>query len=288
MASPDGVPHSPRKLLSILISTLVTTSYHYYSNRYKLDANAPPLLIDDSRPFPETARWCLCAFKNLTRPGKLSSSSLADDVSGNAAAAFALLDAGVMPLLLRIVRVAEVNAASTETIHRQDPLEVGVETATTSKDVVQNFPSWYSNSAQDAALYTLLHMSSVPGVRRTLREDCGCVAELLNIVNCGTTNEKLLIAVTDCAPGVGPDETDLAQLGLQCMKAVSKVFPSADTMILCFGCILNALFTLAANCIELSCRVRRSLWAAARYGSIGERRKSDVDGKGSSDPSYRV
>ena len=32
---------------------------------------------DADRPFPETARWCLGALKNLARPGKLASSLIA-------------------------------------------------------------------------------------------------------------------------------------------------------------------------------------------------------------------
>jgi hypothetical protein len=196
LASPDGVPHTPRKLLSILTSNL--ESMNIYTSRYTTDLNAPPLTFEGG--FAETARWSLCALKNLTRPDKLAKSSLTNSgaAGSDSVAAYAILDAGVIPLLLRIVRLE---------ISVQDPLEVGGAGST----------CWTLNSAQDAALYTLMHMASVPEVRGVLMDECGLPRELSKIV--GQSNEKL----TDLVIGTldsRTETTNIAKLGLQSMKAV--------------------------------------------------------------------
>jgi hypothetical protein len=196
LANADGQPHTPRKILSILTSNMESLGLHT-PNRYKIDSDAPQLTFDGG--FAETARWSLCALKNLTRPDKLSPSCLPSASNGNtggdSVAARALLENGVVPLLLRIVRVDRgVNTL------KQDPREVGGGSSDTK------VPRWSLNSAQDAALYTLLHLAGVPEIRGTLREECGCVSELVKIVEIGNSCES----------------TDTA-LGLQSVKAVSQL-----------------------------------------------------------------
>ena len=151
-----------------------------------------------------------------------------EEIAGDAVAAHALLDAGMLPLLLRVVRVRTTISKSTNGHDQAGHKDEWDEKKLQNDDEEDiNFPIWCSNSAQDAALYTLLHMASVPGIRRILREECGCVEELSNIVNCGRENKKLLSAVmtgkVENGGGEGQDGSDLLQLGLQCMKAVSAV-----------------------------------------------------------------
>mmetsp|Transcript_41622 Transcript_41622/g.88689 ORF Transcript_41622/g.88689 Transcript_41622/m.88689 type:complete len:1018 (+) Transcript_41622:150-3203(+) len=239
LASPEGTPHTPRKLLSLLFSLLESK----LGIRYRRNGNAaspaneeedaPSLSLGgDDCPFPETARWCLSALKNLTRPGKLSPSSVgvANDKAGtvataennndeelnlseeigllanrdaSAVAAHAILDAGILPLLLRILK-HKVNGAA-ESI--EDTMG-GV-----------SFYSWQSNTAQDAALYTLMHMASVPQIRRTLREDFGgCVEALVSILNYGKViSEKLENAAI--SGGGNEEDEEMGRTSLQCLKA---------------------------------------------------------------------
>lgn len=181
----------------------------------------PPSLGSDDAAFPETARWCLGALKNLMRPSKLSPSnfigdriSLSDTLPTNdeedgtllkdlgfvthnmdasAIAAHAILDASILPFLLRLL---------------------GQNQTRTENDILYN---WQSNSAQDSALYVLMHMSSVPQVRKELRENDECVAVLSNILTYGkkVIGERLLKSKDD------EELESLSQLRLQCLKAVS-------------------------------------------------------------------
>jgi len=105
--------------------------------------------------FPETARWCLCALKNLTRASKDSS------------AAYILVNTGIVPLILRIVTVGSTAADITpagddshSTGKTPEPSEPGP--VEDSKILHHNNPSlWDSNSIQDAALFLLLNIASI-------------------------------------------------------------------------------------------------------------------------------
>lgn len=158
----------------------------------------PPLLLNDEYPFFETARWCLGALKNLTRPMKLSSSSIGignEEQQKDAVATRAILDAGILPLLLRILKSKGYD--DTGTMH-----------------------SWHPNSVQDAALYILLHMTSVPQVRKLLRVDYECVDVLRSVLQYGKVviGEKSLVK--------DDDDESLRLLSLQCLKAVRFCFIS--------------------------------------------------------------
>lgn len=266
LRSPDGKPHTPRQLLSILRSTLSTTFPNFIHNNDDNDNVSPPLLLSDNEncPFPETARWCLCALKNLTRPGKkMNCASMTNDVgqtqvllSGDAIAARAIIDAGLVPILLRVIRVAKTestaelgfsleNSASCDLFVGRLPDEIGNDQGRVTLPNIINMPTWNSNSAQDAALYTVMHMSSISSVRDDLlrknnRVGGGSIVvdELKNIVDCGLdgvgVGDRLLDVVTgdglvgdvDREDGVGAsmggaaaEGADLAWLASQCMKA---------------------------------------------------------------------
>ena len=88
--------------------------------------------------FPETARWCICALKNLTRPSK------------DPLAAHAVTDSGIVPLLLKIL-----------TVRGDYP----------DRNDAKNEPSmWESNSLQDAALFTILNLATSQPARHYLKE----------------------------------------------------------------------------------------------------------------------
>eukprot|EP00984_Skeletonema_dohrnii_P002432 scaffold836_cov77-Skeletonema_dohrnii-CCMP3373.AAC.6 len=223
--SPTGTPHTPHELLSILRSTLSTTFPNFIHNNDDHNNISPPLLLSDNEncPFPETARWCLCALKNLTRPGKLSSSSTGsrneEALSGDAIAARAIIDAGLLPILLRVIRVAKkaanassdldasgIQSSSDDLFVGRLPDEICNEGHVVSPNMI-NMPTWNSNSAQDAALYTLMHMTSISSIRNDLlsKNDGGgggllVVDELKNIVDCGLdgvgVGDRLLDVVT--------------------------------------------------------------------------------------------
>ena len=138
------------------------------------------------------------------------------DAPAVAAHAIAILDAGILPLLLRILK------------HKEDAA-----TATTSKNENSTaystggfLYSWQSNTAQDAALYTLMHMASVPQVRRVLREDYhGCVEVLVSILNYGKViSDRLKNAAMSGGVDGNYEEEDveLGRSSLQCLKAVSS------------------------------------------------------------------
>ena len=210
-----------------------------YKNRFrehditattKDEGNAilPPSLEREGFAFPETVRWCLGALKNLLRPSKLAPSngigdriSLVDTLPTNdeddgillkdlgfvthnmdasAIATHAILDAGILPFFLSLLQ-------HNETCHHDSALM-------SENDIWYN---WQSNSVQDSALYILMHMSSVPQVRKELRENYECVDVLSNIVNYGkkVIGERLLKSKDD------EELESLSQLRLQCLKAVS-------------------------------------------------------------------
>lgn len=186
-----------------------------YGANKNVKLELPPLsLVSDNNknenepcyPFAETARWCLGALKNLTRPSKLAPSSSitckGSNTSSSVLASQAILEAGILPLLLRILNSKRYD--STGTIY-----------------------SWETNSAQDAALYTFLHMTSVHQNRQVLMGDddnYGCVEVLTSILRYG----KVVIGERSLVKD--DDGKSLCQLNLQCMKAVSCVYINSSLM----------------------------------------------------------
>lgn len=279
----------------MLRSTLATTFPNFIHNNDDHDNISPPLLLSDNEkcPFPETARWCLCALKNLTRPGKLSSSSKSvnseNELSGDVIAARAIIDAGLVPILLRVIRVAKkADATDVNSSLRSDlfvgklPDEICNEGHVVSPNMV-NMPTWNSNSAQDAALYTLMHMASISSVSEELLRKNGSVDggsliidELKNIVHCGLDSvgvgDRLLDVVTgdglvadvdrEDGAAMAVEGAELGWLALQCMKArMSLSFLLNSSISLrekykCSPCILiaeheaHSLVELLSHCLE--------------------------------------
>ena len=132
----------------------------------------------------------MSALKNLTRPGALAPSRPGGNDDGDDAAAIAsraILDAGMLPLLVGILLHKPGEGGEGGTPH-----------------------DWQPNTLQDSALYTLLHMSALPGIRGALvTEEMNC-AEVLSGI-CGACGRH--------EAGKGPG--DLDQMRLQHLKAVS-------------------------------------------------------------------
>ncbi len=104
-------------------------------------------LLPENHVYPETARWCLAALKNLTRPPATTGSEK-------------LLASGIVPLIMRIITiggpVAFVKSTSDGTPVPADPDE-----RTYAENAVNSTVAWDSNSIQDAALFVILNLSAV-------------------------------------------------------------------------------------------------------------------------------
>ena len=265
LTSPDGTPNSPSQLLKLLFASMESKLNFHLCKRYRSNTVAtkkdegfaalPPSMGRDDFAFPETARWCLGALKNLLRPSKLSPLNIIDDrisladtlptndeedgallndlgfvthnMDASAIAAHAILDTGILPLLLRLLNNHEE--------HRDSALN-----SCAKNKILYN---WQSNSAQDSALYTLMHMSSVPQVRKELRENYGCIEVLTNILTYGkkVIGERLLMSKDD------KELESLSHLRLQCLKTVSMHL----SVILTHGTVL-AFSSLALSSLTLT------------------------------------
>jgi hypothetical protein len=103
--------------------------------------------------FPETARWCLTAIKHLTRPSK------------DTLAARSLIQCGIVPHILRFITVSSFSMDSHSTSYSDSPTSVvpGHRDRTFQgvNAMFTNAPStWDSSSAQDAALFVVLNLST--------------------------------------------------------------------------------------------------------------------------------
>jgi len=135
------------------------------------------LLLDPARlQYPETARWCLSAIKNLTRPGKESP------------AASVLIETGIVPLIMKIVTVGEhtdiqsqwpaIESIENQSSHATsgDSLlapgaGAGASPDDGTRDAFNNSPTnWDSNSMQDAALFVAMNLSASDVSREYVRE----------------------------------------------------------------------------------------------------------------------
>ena len=171
-----------------------------------LDYNCEPnhcrqCLVDPFHQlFPETARWCLSALKNLTRPSKDTS------------AANSLIKTGIFSLILRFITTAgaadrafrQGSNSSSETPTPADPL-----------DDFCNAPyGWDSNSMQDSALFIIMNLSACQTVRDFVIE-AGTVSVLSYITdyNAFKFDDKHIL-----------NSDEIKQQDFQCMKAVSAKF----------------------------------------------------------------
>jgi len=101
-----------------------------------------------SQLFSETARWCLCALKNLTRPSR------------DTFAASAIVESGIVPLIFRAI-----------TVETPVNYQAGSDLSSFSEGLVNDPRAWDSNSLQDAALSTVLNMTMIPAARTYLRKE---------------------------------------------------------------------------------------------------------------------
>lgn len=141
------------------------------------------LLSPDDLVYAETARWCLAALKNLTRP------------STSPRACITLHKSGVLPLILRMITTVPPLARS-----MTDASSVVTDTAFTNATL-----SWEANSMQDAALFCVLNLAATPESRAVVMESDG--VQLLS-----------LIAEYE-ATDISVDEAN--QMEFQSLKAVS-------------------------------------------------------------------
>uniref|UniRef100_A0A7S1FVN5 Protein HGH1 homolog n=1 Tax=Corethron hystrix TaxID=216773 RepID=A0A7S1FVN5_9STRA len=110
--------------------------------------------------FPETARWCLCALKNLTRPSR------------DTYAASAIIESGIVPLIFRAITVETLMVPSGSGEQAGDHnAQMGMDASIIPVTLVNDPKNWDANSLQDAALSTVLNMSMVPAARSYLRQE---------------------------------------------------------------------------------------------------------------------
>jgi hypothetical protein len=154
---------------------------------------APP----SDQLFPETARWCVSAIKNLTRP---DNSDLMDDVFITH-----LIRHGIIHVMLDIVSVdTAASASSSNNSHVNKPSQ------------------WDTNSLPDVALYAILHVAmSAPTTMTQSTNLPNIIPTLSAIADYGITSGDALrnggMGPTDMTPGA-----KLIQQ-FQCLKAVSIV-----------------------------------------------------------------
>ena len=206
----------------------------------------PPLLGDTSTQlFPETARWCLTALKNLTRPC----------TDGITTAANSLVLSGIVPLILEYICISatrigdevdrKIGSRKTDKntnspSSRQQPSPCAVQ--------YSNAPcTWDSNSMQDAALFIIMNLAANPSSRDHVKEADG-VSVLTYITKYRILHMKSSSPTNTSGEGENNTNSELDEDGLseeekcqeafQCIKAVSlrirmKRFNSSFSFLKC-------------------------------------------------------
>jgi hypothetical protein len=126
------------------------------------------LLIDPSLIlYPETARWCLSAIKNLSRPCK------------DYAVADSLVNSGILILIIRFISFAD-HANSINAVQPVENIDFeGIEMShedidAPESEVFTNDPTgWQSNSMQDAALFIVMNLAAMKSSRDVILEANG-------------------------------------------------------------------------------------------------------------------
>ena len=205
---------------------------------------SPPLLSDASKQlFPETARWCLTALKNLTRP------------SEDATVATALVSSGIVPLILEYIcisattRIGEYGGnrksvqaggatKSSQSIRGENSSsQSSSEGSPSPVDPLQhcveftNAPcTWDSNSMQDAALFVITNLAANPSSRQYVKEADG-VSVLTFITKYRTLHLGSASPSADIEDGLTKDER--SQEAFQCIKAVRGECLSLSILVHC-------------------------------------------------------
>lgn len=153
--------------------------------------------------FPETARWCLSAMKNLTRPCNDSST------------AHVLITSGIFSLIRQYILIPKETteaqkqdmsapSSSSDSTSMADPND-----AEYAAPSLSSTPSmWSTTSIQDAALYIVLNLAS-------------CTDSRDYVVETGTIDALCAIAHFPEADRSNTNEEQVAQREFQCLKAVS-------------------------------------------------------------------
>jgi hypothetical protein len=168
-----------------------------YTRRYRR------CVVDPSKQlFPETARWCLSALKNLTRPGKDLTAAPTD-----------LIESGVVPLILQFITIAD--GSKLEATQKYGSNSPSLETPTPLDPVYEEYPNlpntWDSNSIQDAALFIVMNLAACPSSRAYVN-DIDAVSTLSCITEYNTQKPEGQELTFEVA----------RQQEFQCMKAVSS------------------------------------------------------------------
>jgi hypothetical protein len=179
----------------------------------------------DNELFPETARWCMSALKNLTRPCK------------DTLAAKQLVQTRIVPLVLEFVTISAIRSdedrndgltgvkvhpstsqapgspnslgsGSYPTHDKADQLGNDVEFTNASS-------TWDSNSMQDAALYLVMNLAANPS-SRTYLKDCGA----LRILSFITKYRASQMKNPDYTEDNGSTAEELSKENFQSIKAV--------------------------------------------------------------------
>lgn len=130
--------------------------------------------------FPETARWCLSAIKNLTRPSK------------DAAAAHVLIKTGVLDLILEYITTPKNTGVNGPWKSGEcgSPTSISSDDTPTADplDIFENTPNlWSPNSVQDLALHIVLNLAACP-VSRDYVFEANAVTALTSIATFSRTD----------------------------------------------------------------------------------------------------
>lgn len=113
-AAREPLPENQDSSAKVLLSTLLEEDHLLRSALSDLDHNRSnnyrdkKLLLDPARLlYPETARWCLSAIKNLTRPAKAS------------AASSCLIETGILPLVMKLVTVGRNADGESQKVNKE-------------------------------------------------------------------------------------------------------------------------------------------------------------------------
>jgi hypothetical protein len=104
-------------------------------------------LAPENHVYPETARWCLAALKNLTRPPSTSGAQT-------------LLQSGIVPLILQMISIGGPAPPATSISDGSSPTTAESDENVNSGDSRQA-TAWDSNSIQDTALFVVLNLAAV-------------------------------------------------------------------------------------------------------------------------------
>jgi hypothetical protein len=144
-------------------------------------------LVPGDHLFPETARWCLAAIRNLTRP------------CNDPTAAHILIKSGTYSLILQYITVGSSCQTDSDT--------------NSEFENDDNRPYiWNSNSIQDAALSIVMNLAASTASREYINE---------------TLTIKILSAITEYPQILVKERHEISkeqteQMNFQCLKAVSQ------------------------------------------------------------------